>query len=299
MAPFRIDSFEYKELGEFAMKFEEYLEYIKSQGNRMQYKQACEDVHRMCVFGEKWNLNLSETVLANPDCIASYLALSNYNEPLYFAMNRYYQIMSQNPGLSIPKDTFREFPERFIFQGSKEELSDYFEIIMSRENAEKMSHNIAFFNKMLDKDEGIELEIKSVGGGGNCFWLMREEWKYNINIKAFSLVAISLLLDIKLTLGFASSVLAIMGVNGQAIFKVSAREAEKCMIMEAIHNRNHIIDENIIDLIGKECVHNDFDCKYREDGKCTITKTAVKEILDRLADKNVFTRVHGLYKYNF
>lgn len=108
-----------------------------------------------------------------------------------------------------------------------------------------------------------------------------------------------MLLDIKLTLGFASATLAILGFNNQAIVRVDVSEGEKYLILEAIQSKNRVINEDVFSSYNFECVHNDLRCKYQDGDKCTISKENIKEILDRLCDKNIFKKVRGFYKYNF
>lgn len=122
---------------------------------------------------------------------------------------------------------------------------------------------------------------------------------YNINIKSLTLVAIALLLDIKLTLGFASAILSIIGFNNQAIVRINASEGEKCLILEAKQTDKRIINEDVLAIYNSECVHNDLICKYRDGDKCTIRKDDIKRILDELCNKNIFKKINSLYKYNF
>lgn len=90
-----------------------------------------------------------------------------------------------------------------------------------------------------------------------------------------------------------------MGFNGQAIVKIDVDEGEKCLILEAMQSENRIIDEDVFSMCNFECVHNDLNCKYQKEDRCTIRKDNITEILDGLCEKNVFKKIGKLYKYNF
>lgn len=282
------------------MRYKNYLAYIKSKGNKQEYDRTLNEVSRILRFEEENSLDVDKLLDIENDDPTAFMELLQYNEQLWFAINRYKRTLLENPELKVLDEKEVYCPQRFLFCGNREELVRLLETIMDKDDAEKFSWNAIHYSELIDTDEILSVKVETIGGGGNnLIHLMREEWNYNINIKALTLVGIALLLDINLTLGFASSVLAIMGVNGQAIVKVSAEEAEKCMIMEAIHKKSHIIDSTILEQLKGDCVHHNLKCRYRVDGKCTIKKDDVSRLLDELAGKNIFTKIRTMYKYNF
>ena len=102
-----------------------------------------------------------------------------------------------------------------------------------------------------------------------------------------------------MTLGFAATTLSILGFNSQAIARVNISEGEACMIMEAQQKNNRVIGEHVLDECRGYCVHYDLACKYKDGDRCTIAKENIRAILDGLCEKNIFTKIHGFYKYNF
>lgn len=230
--------------------------------------------------------------------------------------------MDKKGHISNPEDVFS-------FSGSGEELKKRLRAFMSEADADlfiKFIHNCGYIHA---EDESIEIDIDSISiiesistdSIGAFYPLIGsilisppllgipalipalinppKKITYNINIKALTLVAIALLLDIKLTMGVASSILAIMGFNGQAIVRIDTSEGEMCLILEAMHSKNRIINEDVFLKFNSECVHHDLDCRYRIDDKCTITTDTIGSILDGLCDKNVFRKIGNLYQYNF
>lgn len=218
-----------------------------------------------------------------------------------FAIYRYLQTLSENTDLTIMQDKGCILPDRLVFNGTRIELVDVLSQMMDREDAETLSRKLLLYRDLFDQDEYIEVKEQRGGGGGNNRFniLPIDDWDYNINLKALSLAAIALILDIKLRIGIASTALAIIGVSGQAIVEVSAEEAEKCLIREAILQKPHIIDTNIFKDTMHECVHNNYNCRFKKNGMCLIAESDIEKILDRLSEKNVFTKIGDRYKYNF
>lgn len=125
-------------------------------------------------------------------------------------------------------------------------------------------------------------------------------WNLNINLKASTIALIALILDIEVTNGIASFILAATGVDMRLITKLDEEMGEKCVLVEVYKKENHKAKSNILNQIyGKECINNDMNCKFRVQGICTIEQENVKEILDDLNNKNVLTKKNDFYKYNF
>lgn len=279
------------------MKSKQYLNYIKSLGDRRLYTYALNEVNRIMQFEQQYGVDIDECI-DDENKINSVFELSGYDEHLLFAINRYMRVIIDNPDLSSFNSEEDFCPDRFCFVGSREELVDVLSDMMNRDDAVTLSEQLWKYKDIIDEEEHIDVEREYVGNP-DVLNLLYERLEYNINLKALTLMAIALMLDIKLTMGFAATTLGILGVNGQAIVKVSAEEAEMCLIKEAILRKPHIIDKEVFKGTANECVHNDFNCKYREEGKCKITENEIVDVLDGLSEKNVFTKIRGQYKYNF
>ena len=166
---------------------------------------------------------------------------------------------------------------------------------------------------ILSDDEKIEMEfpnllpdlmrlftISYVGSTSHLGWRNNYSNRIYINLKASTIALFALLFDIKVTDGIANFVLAETGVNLRLIAKLDDAEGEKCALLEVYRKEDHQADPDIFKQIcGKECINNDMNCKYRDQGMCTINQIKVNEILDNLNDKNVLAKVNEFYKFNF
>lgn len=280
------------------MRSKQYLQYIKSKGSRAEYGQALSQVKLIEEFEEKHGVDVDEA-LNDENKFNEYLTMPGFSEPLLFAMNNYKQVIIENPDLTISEDKECSCPDRFCFTGNQEELADVLSQMMDIDDAKTLSWELEKYQNFVDEDEIIQVQKRVADFVPGYVSYLHEEWEYNINLKALSLAEIALLFDIRLDIGIVSSVLAIIGGNGQAIVKVSVEDAEKCLIREAILRKPHIIDKEVFAGTNSECVHNNYNCKYKEDGVCKISERDIVEVLDGLSQKNVFTKIRNQYKYNF
>lgn len=286
-----------------------YKAYLQSLGNQQHYIGRIQD---LLDLEKELNINLDDYVPYNGDYgkvdeLNSVLPNEKlYDERLFFSINSYmrYRLSDfvSNNGIkdNIDKEPISEY---FTFNGTESELKSKLLTFMSETDSQTFINGIKDFIQCLEKDEFVEQTISfpesNSENDSRMMSLLIKSSNYNINIKALSLITIALLLDIKLTLGFASAALAVIGFNSQAIVRVNVSEGERCLILEAIQSKNRIINEDVFSMCNFECVHNDWDCKYQDDDKCTISKENIKTVLDRLCDKNIFKKIGSFYKYNF
>ena len=189
--------------------------------------------------------------------------------------------------------------EYFSFSGTQNELKLILSTFLSEEDSQSFINNFYTIIPNLGKDEFIEIHSSYPSHIPGTYCLIIDSINYNINIKALTITTIALLLDIKLTLGFAATTLAILGINSYAVVKINVSEGEKCLILEAIQNTKRLINEDVFSSFNSECIHNNLDCKYKSEGKCTIKRDDIKRTLDRLCKKNIFKKINSYYKYNF
>ena len=119
--------------------------------------------------------------------------------------------------------------------------------------------------------------------------------KYSINIKKSLIVLIMLLLDSKLTKGIASTGLALTGVSGQTIYKITNRE--RCILLDTLISKKRIVDDYLY--FEKECVQNDIECPYRSDYICNRNDFDIKKVLDELMLKQIIVRKNGIIRISF
>lgn len=285
-----------------------YKAYLQSLGNQQYYIGRIQELWEL---EQELNINLDDYIPYNDDYskVDALEAIlpeeKRYSERLAFLINSYmrYRLSGFQKIEKTETNKSAICSEYFTFSGTESELKERLLLFMSEEDSQSFINGIQNYRQYLGEDEFIEKASSSptneLEGDSKMLDLLIQTSNYNINIKALTLTALALLLDIKLTLGFASAALAILGFNNQAIVRVDVSEGEKCLILEAIQSKNRVINEDVFSVCNYECVHNDLDCKYQDGDKCTINKGNIKEILDRLCDKNIFKRIGGFYKYNF
>ncbi len=246
-----------------------------------------------------------------------------FNERLGFAINKYmnYRLETEESckGYELEfADSSREpstilglIKEDYIcFSGTGEDLKKQLSLIMPHEDADKVIDNLLLIKGagiIKDDSEFIRTEFNynyeesEIGEHPNDIVLhdLIGTPYYNIRVGALTLIAVAVMLDIHLTLGFASAALMILGLDGKAVVKVETFNGEVCLIQEALQNKIHMIDENVLNSFNHECVHNDLECRYRVDDKCTIKKSEIKSTLDDMCQNNIFSKIGSMYKYNF
>lgn len=285
-----------------------YKAYLQSLGNQQHYIGRIEDLWEL---EQELNINLDDYIPYDGD-YRKVSALDTilpeeerYNEKLEFLINSYIRYRLSEFGEKEKAQTNKELicDDFFTFHGTESELKERLFSFMSEEDSQTFINGIQDYLQYLGEDEYIE-KTSSVtktdsDNNSKMLHLLVQSSNYNINIKALTLTAIALLLDIKITLGWVSATLAILGFNNQAIVRVDVSEGEKCLILEAMQSKNRVINEDVFSVCNFECVHNDLNCKYQDDDKCTISKEDIKDVLDGLCDKNIFKKIGNLYKYNF
>lgn len=291
------------------MNIDGYREYCKTNLVARHY---FDSIEKLSALEIKYNIDLDDFVPYGED----YSRISRldeilseedrHNEHLFFEINNYFRFCLDNGNTGTSEMISPNapiIPDGFVFKGTYKDLVSKFSEFLAEKDAQILASHIADYHDVIDADETIE--VKRIGisqqaeSEDNLMHLLLEDCEININIKALSLMTIALLLDIKLTLGLAATSLALLGVNGQAIVKVAANEGEICLIREALLRDNRIINVSVLPVCSSECVNNDLNCKFRYDGKCTICSKDIEEILDRLSEKNVFTKIKKYYKYNY
>lgn len=285
-----------------------YQAYLQSLGNQQHYIGR---IPELLELEETLNINLDDYVPYNDD-YSKVNALNAllpeeklYNERLQFSINSYmrYRLSGFDNKEQFEANEGLTCDEYFTFRGTESELKEKLSLFMSEEDSSAFINGIQNYLQFLGKDEFVERTLLSPQDDSETdskmLNLLIQSSNYNINIKALTLTALALVLDIKLTIGIASATLAILGFNNQAIVRIDASEGEKCLILEAIQSKNRVIDEDVFSICNHQCVHNDLNCKYQDGDSCTINKENIKAVLDGLCDKNIFKKIHKVYKYNF
>lgn len=119
--------------------------------------------------------------------------------------------------------------------------------------------------------------------------------KYSIRLSYTIIILISLIMDIKLTKGFLSTVLSLTGLNLKTISKIA--NEQKCIILEIKLKKSAKEDELIF--YSKECIWNNIECKYRFDDICLMKKEEVIRNINELIDNRVIKKNRDMFKIGF
>ncbi len=170
---------------------------------------------------------------------------------------------------------------------------------MKEDDLARFIANVKWGQKYLGEGEVIETEMRLPSVPGDVLCMMIPGTNYHINVKASTIMVIALLLDIKLTCGFASMLLGMKGFNTYSIVELDAWNGEKCLVINALLNKNHHLLLEDFSQYKAQCVNNHIKCKYQNNGSCSISSDDLVKLFMTLCDKNVFTQIGDHYKYNF
>lgn len=189
----------------------------------------------------------------------------------------------------------------FIFSGSKGSFKQEILKLMEEEDVNKFIDGIIklspYFN---DDDEYITVTTYMPESNPDILECLIPNTNININLKASTIAILAAILDVKLTRGFLNFLLNASGFNSCSVVRLDEEEGEKCIILEMLKTKPHIITKNILPPINKECFNNNLNCKYRINNQCTIEEKDIKEIFFSLCNKNVIREIkNDRYKYNW
>lgn len=144
-------------------------------------------------------------------------------------------------------------------------------------------------------EEQTEIEIPSIPPGADVKFCLIPTTYYFVNIKNTTLVLIGLLLDIYIAKGFASVFLTSSGIIGKFAAKLTSTNGEVCVYYESLLLKKNVIDkfndnEVLSRISQKDCKYPELNCKYNDNGTCSLQLNYLQEILNSLKEKSVFSR---------
>lgn len=160
-------------------------------------------------------------------------------------------------------------------------------------DAERVLSFLSENQEMLKENEVIKKYQKFPETPQGMMGLLIIEQNIYINLKISTILITALLLDIKLSKGFATLLIGMLGIPQNVLVKINEKNGEKCFIHEAMSRKK--ISVNVLDQFNGECCNNQYKCKYNINGECNCTKEKIKEILDNLVENNMFKEDGGLY----
>lgn len=161
---------------------------------------------------------------------------------------------------------------------------------------------IEFIQKFLEtrgSDEEYlihQVEIPSSPPGTSSFLIPRVY--YFINVKKATWTFIGLLLDLLLTKGIATTFLSALGIIGQCVAKLNPKNGEICAYYEALlmkkEGQQKFSDKDILSRMSKkDCQYPLFSCIYNKKGACLMRIDNVKEIIQNLEKKGIFSKTEA------
>lgn len=188
---------------------------------------------------------------------------------------------------------------RLIARGNKSKIYNCLESI-GFEN----EHEINTFLSFIDNNKGVlsdgeiyqvKTKLPSLEAGTMGFLIMESE--YYINLKYSTIIILSLILDIKLTKGFASVLIGFLGITNTSFVKINEYNGEKCILKETIMQKDKVGNKNLLNKFHGECCNNQYKCKYKINDKCKCKEKDIITIFDNLCEKGVFKKYSSGYKY--
>jgi len=164
---------------------------------------------------------------------------------------------------------------------------------MSATNAELFLANLHKYKNLFEPDEYYSKKQIYKESSQKIMGLIISKTNYYISLKATTISLVCLLLDIKITNGFASFLLAATGLN---YVLVRLTQIEKCVIIRAkqLKTKSFTI-ESILNYVFStdRCGL----CEYFAQNKCCIEREHLQNILDSLVEKGIVTLRNKAYTY--
>lgn len=190
--------------------------------------------------------------------------------------------------------------EYIRIKGSKAVVEDCFsDYGIDADSANAIVSYLHKNSKLLRDDESVQIstDFTSVPPGSMGFMLF--ETNYYINLKISTIVVAALLADISFAKGACSVLLELCGFSKTAITALSEENGEKCIVRETLACESQTGTPKILEPLNGECCNIDLSCKLRIEGKCCCTEKHVREIYNRLAERNMFKPSGECFKYQW
>ena len=151
----------------------------------------------------------------------------------------------------------------------------------------------------LDESESISYSSVYQDVPQGALSLTSPEKNYYVNVKIITIAVAAMILDVVLTKGVVSGILAIGGFSGTSILRLDEKSGEKCIVKETLLHNGKRGRKDVLSRHAGECCNNDLNCKFRNDDKCACSEKDVIAIYQRLADKNMFKRAGDCFEYQW
>lgn len=164
---------------------------------------------------------------------------------------------------------------------------------MSTTSVEVFLANLHKYKNLFEPDEYYSINHIKDESSADIKHFMVNNSNYYINLKATTVALVCLLLDIKITNGFASFLFAATGLNF-ALVKLA--KIEKCVLIRAkkLKTKRFTIASVENSIYSTDmCVL----CEYFANNKCCIDPNYLQQLLDSLVDKKILSLRDQSYTY--
>lgn len=195
------------------------------------------------------------------------------------------------------KETAMNFLE---IKGSKSDVEFSFsELGINAANAHAIVDYLQKNKELLGDDECIKISTEFPSFPPGVIGLMIPKTNYYINIKVTTIVVAAFLADISFSNGVMSMLLGMCGFSNTAFAELNEELGEKCIVRETLARNPKEGFAKILAPFKGECCNNDLSCKFRIENKCHCTEDDVLGIYEKLADRNMFSRIGNMFKYQW
>lgn len=188
----------------------------------------------------------------------------------------------------------------FVIRGSKSEVESCFaDLGIDASSANAIIDYLRKNKEILNSDEYVKISTEFPSFPPGMIGLMIPRTNYYINIKVATIVVAAFLADISLTQGALSMLLGLCGFSNTAITELNEELGEKCIVRETLAHNPKVGSPRILAPLKGECCNNDLSCKFRIEDRCHCTEDDILKIYEKLADRNMFSRIGEFYKYQW
>lgn len=182
--------------------------------------------------------------------------------------------------------------------GLKEKIAEDFNVPYEDIKSEVLEFMEKFVEAKHSTDEYIKTSMEFPPSPPDTIAFLIPRIYYHISVKKTTWMILGLLLDLFVTRGLAMFSLSMLGVAGQTIGKLNAKDGEVCIYYQALTLKKEAIKEfrteDVFNKInGRNCLYSEFQCSYSQNGKCTIKLENLKENFQKLKEIEAFSRTQN------
>lgn len=186
-----------------------------------------------------------------------------------------------------------------IISGKKEYVIAKLQEVMNVQSAERFIELIKEAKIYIDGDDVLneEIKVQHISGQNECKIIYYTN--YHIHLKAETMMILAFIYDLVYHKEFLSTLSSLKGFNFLMLNKLNTYNGEKCVVIDAIQEKNHRVTFNSILKSKKTCNHLNFKCKYCVGNLCTLRRNDLMNLMSDLVIKNIFMMSDSDFKLNW